>query len=86
LDSVSYGWFGIRPRFRRQGFGTGAIQRLTAIARNAAFKELWVYTGSTDNAAIEFYQSLGFAAVGVAGECARGQTMDDSDVVLKRAI
>jgi GNAT superfamily N-acetyltransferase len=80
------GWFGICPRYRRQRCGSGAIKRLTAIAREAACKELWVYTGSTDKVAIEFYQRLGFAVVGVARECARGQTMDDSDVVLKRAI
>jgi RimJ/RimL family protein N-acetyltransferase len=80
------GWFGIRPRFRRQGYGTRAIKRLTAIAREVACKELWVYTGSADKVAIEFYQRLGFAVVGFARECARGQTMDDSDVVLKRAI
>src|SRR6516164_8963379 len=42
------GWFGIRPRFRRQGFGTRAMYLLWDFARSIAGQELWVYTGSSD--------------------------------------
>jgi GNAT superfamily N-acetyltransferase len=80
------GWFGIRRRFRRKGYGTSAVQGLIAFAQEIGCKTLWVYTGSKDKAAMRFYQSLGFGIVGVAGKCARGRTMDNSDVVLRREI
>jgi ribosomal protein S18 acetylase RimI-like enzyme len=78
------GWFGIRPRFRRQGFGRNALYALIEFARSLDYKELWVYTGSADDTAVSFYKSLGFEIMGLAGECARGLTMDDSDIVLRR--
>ena len=80
------GWFGIRPRFRRQGCGASAIQHLVEFARDIGCRTLWVYTESTNRIAIQFYQKLGFAVVGSAGQCASGQTMDASDIVLSRAI
>ena len=71
------GWFGIRPRFRRQGFGTRAMHLLWDFARSIACKELWVYTGSLDDIAVRFYKSLGFEVLGTADQWAHGQTMDD---------
>jgi ribosomal protein S18 acetylase RimI-like enzyme len=50
------GWFAIRPQFRRQGFGTAAIHQLCHAARSAGSRELWVYTGSHDDAARAFCQ------------------------------
>ena len=78
------GWFGIRPRFRRQGFGTRAMHSLWDFARNIACQELWVYTGSSDDIAVRFYKSLGFDVLGPVAQWARGQTMDDSDIILRR--
>jgi ribosomal protein S18 acetylase RimI-like enzyme len=80
------GWFGIRPRFRRQGFGTHAIYLLWDFARSIACRELWVYTGSSDDIAVRFYKSLGFEVLGTAAEWAHGQTMDDSDIILRRML
>ena len=80
------GWFGIRPRFRRQGFGAGAIHALIEFARSLDCKELWVYTGSSDHVAVGFYQSLGFESLGTAADWAPGRTMDDSDIVLRRIL
>jgi ribosomal protein S18 acetylase RimI-like enzyme len=60
------GWFGIRPRFRREGFGTSAMHALMDVARNIGYQELWVYTGSSDDAAVCFYKSLGFKVLGSA--------------------
>ena len=80
------GWFGIRPRFRRQGFGKRAMYALIDFARHIAVKELWVYTGSSDNIAVNFYRSLGFEALGPAADWARGRTMEDSDIVLRRIL
>jgi ribosomal protein S18 acetylase RimI-like enzyme len=77
------GWFAIRPQFRRQGFGSAAIRRLCATARNASFKELWVYTGREDDIARLFYVRFGFEVLGAASDYAPGKTMDDSDIVLK---
>ena len=80
------GWFGIRPRFRRQGFGKRAMYALTDFARHLAVKELWVYTGSSDDIAVSFYKSLGFEFLGSAADSARGRTMHDSDMVLRRIL
>jgi GNAT superfamily N-acetyltransferase len=80
------GWFGIRPKFRRQRFGTSAVARLVIFARVIGCKTLWVHTGTTDKTAIQFYQNLGFVIVGTAKDCARQQTMEDSDIVLRRQI
>ena len=54
------GWFAIRPQFRRQGLGRVAVRELCDIARTAGSTQLWVYTGSHDEAARIFYVSLGF--------------------------
>ena len=80
------GWFGIRPRFRRQGFGKLAMYALIDFARQIAVKELWVYTGSSDNIAVNFYRSLSFEELGVAADWAPGRTMDDSDIILRRIL
>ena len=80
------GWFGIRPRFRRQGFGRNAMYALIEFARSLDCKELWVYTGSSDHVAVVFYQSLGFELLGTAADWAPGRTMDNSDVVLRRIL
>jgi ribosomal protein S18 acetylase RimI-like enzyme len=80
------GWFAIRPQFRRRGFGTAAIDELCRTARNTGSTELWVYTGSNDNIARTFYLSLGFEVLGPASDYAPGRTMDDSDIVLRRAL
>jgi RimJ/RimL family protein N-acetyltransferase len=77
------GWFAIRPKFRRQGFGTAATHLLADYARTVGCKELWVYTDCSDQAARSFYTKLGFEFLGSARDYAYGQTMDDSDIVLK---
>jgi ribosomal protein S18 acetylase RimI-like enzyme len=80
------GWFGIRPQFRRESFGTNAMYALLDVARSIGCQELWVYTGSSDHIALSFYDSLGFEVLGSAAEWARGRTMKDSDVVMRRVL
>jgi len=80
------GWFVIRPRFRRQGVGTRAMYLLWDFARSVAGQALWVYTGSSDDIAVRFYKSLGFEVLGTAAQSAHGQTMDDSDIILRRML
>jgi GNAT superfamily N-acetyltransferase len=80
------GWFGIRPSFRRQGFGTNAMCALFNVARSIGSQELWVYTGLSDVIAVGFYKNLGFEVLGSAADWVPGQTMDDSDVVLRRML
>jgi len=77
------GWFAIRPKFRRKGFGSAAIDATANYARALGCKELWVYTGSSDEVAKGFYTKLRFELLGTALDCAPGKTMDDSDIVLK---
>ena len=77
------GWFALRPMFRRQGFGSAGIHAIADHARSTGCKELWVYTGSSDEIARRFYTNLGFDILGAARDHAAGQTMDDSDIVLK---
>ena len=69
------GWFGIRPRFRRRGFGRRAMHALVGFARHIAVKELWVYTGSSDDIAVSFYKSLGFEVLGSAAGWAPGRAL-----------
>jgi ribosomal protein S18 acetylase RimI-like enzyme len=83
---VWVGWFGIRPRFRREGFGTSTMHALMDVARNMGYQELWVYTGSSDDAAVCFYKSLGFEVLGSAAGWAPGRTMVDSDIILRRIL
>ena len=78
------GWFAIRPQFRRQGFGTAAIDQLYHVIRSVGSTELWVYTGSDDEVARTFYTNLGFEVLGAASEYASGKTLGDSDIVLRR--
>jgi ribosomal protein S18 acetylase RimI-like enzyme len=84
--AVWLGWFAIRPQFRRQGFGTKAIQHLCHAATIAGTTELWVYTDSYNDVARTFYTSLGFEVLGQASVYAPGKTMDDSDIVLRRIL
>jgi GNAT superfamily N-acetyltransferase len=83
---VWVGWFGIRPRFRRKGFGTSAMYELIDLARSFGCQQLWVYTGSSDDVAVCFYKSLGFEDLGSAADWAPGQTTGDSDIVLRRML
>jgi RimJ/RimL family protein N-acetyltransferase len=80
------GWFAIRPLFRRQGFGSGAIHLLSDYARRLCYKELWVYTESPNEGARSFYCNIGFELLGIARNFVPGQTMDDSDVVLRLSL
>jgi ribosomal protein S18 acetylase RimI-like enzyme len=80
------GWFAIRPQFRRQGFGTAAIQQICSTACGLGSTELWVYTGSHDDVARLFYTRLGFEVLGPASNYAPGRTMHDSDIVLRRIL
>jgi ribosomal protein S18 acetylase RimI-like enzyme len=80
------GWFAICPQFRRQGFGSAAIRQICGTVRSVGSTELWVYTGSHDDAARIFYISLDFEVLGPASDYAPGKTMDDSDIVLRRIL
>jgi ribosomal protein S18 acetylase RimI-like enzyme len=80
------GWFGVRPQFRRQGFGKHAMDALIDFARHLGVEELWVYTGSSDTIAVDFYRSLGFKVLGAAAHWAPGRTIDNSDIVLRRTL
>jgi RimJ/RimL family protein N-acetyltransferase len=77
------GWFAVRPKFRRKGFGSAAIHATVDCARTMGCKELWVYTGASDEAARHFYTKVGFELLGSARDSAPGKTIDDSDIVLK---
>ena len=59
---------------------------LCDFARSIASQELWVYTGSSDDIAVRFYKSLAFEVLGTAAQWTRGQTMEDSDIVLRRVL
>ena len=59
---------------------------LIDFAKGIQVKKLWVYTGSSDDIAVNFYKSLGFEHLGCAAESAPGRTMDNFDIVLKRML
>jgi ribosomal protein S18 acetylase RimI-like enzyme len=62
------------------------MHALMDVARNIGYQKLSVYTGSSDDAAVCFYKSLGFKVLGSAADWAPGQTMEDSDIVLRRML
>jgi ribosomal protein S18 acetylase RimI-like enzyme len=62
------------------------MYRLIDFARHLGVEELWVYTGSSDDIAVAFYQSLGFELLGRAADWAPGRTMDGSDIILRRIL
>ena len=80
------GWFGIRPQWRRQRLGSESVRRVIEKAKERGGRELWVYTGAADQPAVRFYLSLGFEVLGTATSTAPGQTMAESDIILKRSI
>jgi hypothetical protein len=62
------------------------MHALIDFARRIAVKELWVYTGSSDEIAVNVYRSLSFEKLGAAADWAPGRTMDNSDIVLRRIL
>jgi ribosomal protein S18 acetylase RimI-like enzyme len=85
-DLCWLGWFAIRPKFRRRGLGSAAIDSLATHARMIDCKEIWVYTGADDHIARDFYISVCFEVIGPAHDWAHGRTTDPSDVVLRRKL
>ena len=85
-DLCWLGWFAIRPKLRRRGLGSAAIDSLVSHARTINCREIWVYTGADDHIARDFYISLGFEVIGPAHEWAHGKTANLSDVVLRRQL
>ena len=77
------GWFGVRPKFRRQGIGRDALRLLRARAKMLDGRELWVYTGATDDAALRLYSSAGFERLGPGALHAPGLTIEPSDIVFR---
>lgn len=60
-SSAWLGWFGIIPRFQRQGFGRQAIMLYEERARQMGFKYARLYTGRFDNEiAKTFYEHNGY--------------------------
>lgn len=82
-DVVWVGWFGIRPQFRRQGWGKMMMKQLKDYAREFGFQQLCVYTNHPNLAAISFYENSGFVKLGVAAEVCPGKTHNLSDIILK---
>jgi ribosomal protein S18 acetylase RimI-like enzyme len=85
-DLCWLGWFAIRPKLRRRGLGSAAIDSLASHARTINCREIWVYTGADDHIARDFYIRLGFEVIGPAHEWAHGKTTNPSDVVLRRKL
>ncbi|TVP62095.1 MAG: GNAT family N-acetyltransferase [Nodularia sp. (in: Bacteria)] len=80
---VWMGWFGLRPHFRRQGWGTKMIHKLKEYALSFQFQELWVFTNYDNLAAISFYENYGFIQLGEAADICPGKTHELSDIILK---
>ena len=61
VDSAWLGWFGILAPYRKQHFGTQAMQLFEDLARERGFKYVRVYTDAEDNdIAISFYKANGY--------------------------
>ncbi|HEY2827262.1 MAG TPA: GNAT family N-acetyltransferase [Pirellulales bacterium] len=55
-------WLVVHPRWRRRGIGRLLMAHLEAAAWDAGHRELWLETHTAWEAAVKFYQSLGYAA------------------------
>jgi RimJ/RimL family protein N-acetyltransferase len=80
---VWVGWFGVRPSFRRRGFGSMMIDSLKQKASDFNFRELWVFTEQENEVALNFYEKLGFRKLSEAEKNRAGTTHDPTDVVLR---
>ncbi len=83
FNVVWMGWFGLRPHYRRQGWGTIMIDNLKEYARSFKFQEIWVFTNYDNLPAISFYENYGFVKLGEAFDICPGKTHDLSDIILK---
>lgn len=87
IDSPSsvvwVGWFGLRPNFRREGWGSIMMEQLKSYAQEFGFQELWVFTNYDNLPAISFYEKSAFIKLGTAAEVCPGKTHHLSDVILK---
>lgn len=59
-DVVYLTWIGINREFRRQGWGTRALQLLAAELRGKQYRQLHLDTASTNEGAQRFYELFGF--------------------------
>jgi len=82
-DVFWIGWFGVRPKYRKQGFGLRMIEELKMIARKFAGRELWTYTEQENIAAINLYLKAGFEKAGNVSEAAPEERAEPTDIVLK---
>lgn len=80
---VWVGWFGLRPQFRREGWGSIMMKSLKGYAQEFGFQELWVFTNYNNLPALSFYEKSAFMKLGTAAEVCPGQTHNLSDVILK---
>jgi RimJ/RimL family protein N-acetyltransferase len=82
-DVVWVGWFGLRPNFRRSGWGSLMMEQLKDYALDFKYQQLWVFTEHDNLAAISFYEKSGFVKLGIAAEVCPGKTHEPSDIILK---
>lgn len=82
-EEVWLGWLGIRPQFRRQGWGTQMLKQIMDRAIAFGFRDVWVFTETDNQAAIAFYQNAGFTELGPASTLCSEVTHDLTDVVLR---
>lgn len=82
-EVVWVGWFGVRPKFRRQGFGTIMMNGLRQLVMDFKFKELWVFTEKDALPALAFYEKADFTRLGTAANVCPGKTHDSSDIILR---
>lgn len=80
---VWVGWFGLRPNFRKQGWGKIMMETLKDYALSFGFKELWVFTNDDNLPAISFYEKLEFINLGAASKICPGKTHTLSDIVMR---
>jgi GNAT superfamily N-acetyltransferase len=55
-------WLIVHPRWRRRGIGRLLMAQLESAAWEAGHRDLWLETHTAWEAAVKFYQSLGYSA------------------------
>ena len=79
------GWIGVRPTYRRQGYGIAMLRIIRDSVVQARGKEIWVHTSTRSNkAAIVMYESFGMERWGSFSEIGLEQASAGEDsLVLK---
>lgn len=73
----------VLPEYRGRGIGKALAKATLAFARQKGYEKLVIYVRATNQSAQTFYQSLGFAPIGVLTKQVKIDSQYDDDIVME---